>query len=504
MRLYLSYILAILSGILLFLCMPSYDLWFLAWIGFVPLLFALKNQSPKHQYFMINVACIIWSIGTHLWYPSVLSISGYFIMIAGGFFYGFVFQIGYNMQNRITKWYSIFSIPIAFSVLEWVKTVLPVTKEWWIELLPKSQWTFPENLQILSVTGFIGLSFLIVLTNVIIFELILFKQQRKSKLILLCILLLLPIGNYIYGKIVLSSTETLLSSQPISIGATVDLINQDPSITSLGSNLKGGDGYLADTEEMKKAIFDVNASLSKEIIAEKQVDFIVWGENEFMDLSDDEIYSNLKKLARTLNTSIITDVVWQNENTLYDTALMIDQDGNEIGKTPKIFILSGEEEYGFSPGPRNYPVYETKHGKVALAVCWDRHDPTIIQNYAKNGARLMLIPADDDFEGNQQFPYFAASDAVFRAVENHVAIATGSTSGIAQIVTPYGQINAISGVNKREYIVGDTFITEQKTFYTNYGDVFAYILTILFLILFVQSEINHRRSKALNAQTIKE
>jgi len=180
---------------------------------------------------------------------------------------------------------------------------------------------------------------------------------------------------------------------------------------------------------------------------------------------------------------------------MYDSAFLMSPKGEEVGRTPKIFTLWGEESYGFSSGPRDYKVYDTVYGKAALAVCWDRHDPSILRGYAKNGAQLALIPADDDFDGNGQFPYFAASDAVFRAVENHLAIGSGSTSGVAQVITPYGVMTAISDVNERQAIVGDTFVTEGTTFYTKYGDIFAYLLSACFVIMLIVSERNKKSMK---------
>jgi len=167
----------------------------------------------------------------------------------------------------------------------------------------------------------------------------------------------------------------------------------------------------------------------------------------------------------------------------------------EAGRTPKIFTLWGEEAHGFSPGPRDYRVYDTALGRVALAVCWDRHDPSILRGYARNGAQLALIPADDDFDGDRRFPYFAASDAVFRAVENRLAIGSGSTSGIAQVITPYGEMTAMSGVNERQAIAGATFVTEERSFYTRYGDVFACLLCASFVFLLVVSERNKAKMK---------
>lgn len=496
MKLLLSYILSILSGLLMMLSMPSYDIAFLAWFGFVPLFLAIREKNALHTYLLINLCTIIWSIGTHLWYPSIFGWWGYLIMIAGGLFYGAIIKMGYDMSLRIKRWYSIFALPVTFSVLEWVKTIIPFTKTWWIELLAKSQWTVPENLQLLSITGFIGLSFIIMLCNVALTEMISSLKIRKSGLLLPLTLLLVPIANSVLGAMIVNKSEQELLQHPITIGANVDLVNQDPAVTALGGQQQAGDGYLADTPQMQQKIFDINKQLSQELVQRNgAVDIIIWGENEFVNLDDSNMLNQLASLSAELGAYIAVDSVWETEDAMYDSAFLMSPKGEEVGRTPKIFTLWGEESYGFSSGPRDYKVYDTVYGKAALAVCWDRHDPSILRGYAKNGAQLALIPADDDFDGNGQFPYFAASDAVFRAVENHLAIGSGSTSGVAQVITPYGVMTAISDVNERQAIVGDTFVTEGTTFYTKYGDIFAYLLSACFVIMLIVSERNKKSMK---------
>ena len=244
-NIFFSYCFAILSGVLLFLSMPSYDVSIFAWFGLIPLLLTLHGKSEKHQFLLINTTTIIWSVGTHLWYATIFSHWGYLIMIAGGLFYGAFLKMGFDMQTRIRSWYGVFAIPITFSVFEWLKTIFPLTKTWWIELLAKSQWTVPENLQILSITGFIGLSFLILLTNVCLAEIIKNGLNDKKKITLCLVLLLLPVGNYLYGNIKMNTNDELLNSNPITIGATVDMINQDEEVLALGGKEHAGDGYLA-------------------------------------------------------------------------------------------------------------------------------------------------------------------------------------------------------------------------------------------------------------------
>jgi len=339
---------------------------------------------------------------------------------------------------------------------------------------------------------------LIVLTNMLAYKLAVDGIGHKKQAVFLAALFMIPLSNFIFGSLILKQSHSILSSRPITIGAAVDMVNQDQEVIELGNEETAGDGYLADTPQMKQKIMDINRQLSRQIVSGKKADFIVWGENEFMNLDDHELYDQFIELSSELNAIIVADAVWQNDDGMYDTAVMADPQRGEIGRTPKIFTLWGEEEFGFSPGPRDFPVYDTKFGKAALAVCWDRHDPSILRGYAKNGAKLALIPADDDFYGNSRFPYFAASDAVFRAAENHLAIGSGSTSGIAQVITPYGEVTAISHVNRRETIVGETFVLNGQTFYTQYGDVFAYFLSVCFILLLIISE----RGKAKNKKKL--
>jgi len=492
-KLPVSYALAVLSGVLVALGMPGHDLPWPAWFGLVPLLVSLRGKNALHSYLLINVCTAVWSIGAHLWYPSIFGWSGYLIMIAGGLYYGAAIKMGHDMSRRIGKWYGIFALPATFAVFEWVKTVIPFTKTWWIELLAKSQWTVPANLQVLSVTGFVGLTFIIMLTNTALAQLLVSIAERRKPPLLPALLLLVPVVNAAAGSYLVKHHAE--PQQSIRIGATVDLVNQDPEVIALGGRSLAGDGYLADTPEMRRKIFEINKELSAELIRSSgPVDVIVWGENEYLNLDDGEMIRELEAFAAETGAYIAVDGVWETEGAMYDTAYLMSPAG-EAGRTPKIFTLWGEEAHGFSPGPRDYRVYDTALGRVALAVCWDRHDPSILRGYARNGAQLALIPADDDFDGDRRFPYFAASDAVFRAVENRLAIGSGSTSGIAQVITPYGEMTAMSGVNERQAIAGATFVTEERSFYTRYGDVFACLLCASFVFLLVVSERNKAKMK---------
>jgi len=168
---------------------------------------------------------------------------------------------------------------------------------------------------------------------------------------------------------------------------------------------------------------------------------------------------------------------------MHDTALMVSPTGEEVGRRAKINTTDGEENVGFVPGPHDYPVFDTPYGKVGLGVCWDRHRLFITRELARNGAQIVLMPVDDDFDGSPWFPPFHASDAVFRAAENRVAFALGTINGLSMVIDPYGRIVAEGKVNERGVILGEVFTIQESALYTRWGDWLGWltVLGILFL-----------------------
>ena len=59
--------LAVLSAVLLILAFPDFNFEFLAWIGFVPLFFAIENKRPLRAFLLSYLAGIVFFFGTVYW-----------------------------------------------------------------------------------------------------------------------------------------------------------------------------------------------------------------------------------------------------------------------------------------------------------------------------------------------------------------------------------------------------------------------------------------------------
>lgn len=97
----------------------------------------------------------------------------------------------------------------------------------------------------------------------------------------------------------------------------------------------------------------------------------------------------------------------------FNTALVVDSDGEPLGLYRKTHIPNGENEQGvFSEGfyyersdgqgwqsekqissNPHFPVYQTAVGRVGVAICYDRHFEGVVSALARNGAQLVVSPA---------------------------------------------------------------------------------------------------------------
>lgn len=490
---------SVVSGVLVSMSMPNFDIGFLGWFALVPLLFVIMLQPNKSYFTLFSIAMpfgLIWSFSAHSWYLSMFSTGAAYGLIFGvASWYAGLIAMGAKLHQKLPEKLKLLAFPTLWAALEFVKFIAPVVENWWFVLFAKSQWRFPPALQVLSLTGFPGLSFLLVLANVALATILLKAFRDHSMDRPSTISLVIVAAFVIWGTLLVP----LPPNKTFPIATTVDMSNQDKGILELGkiSAVSMSEGPYADTPEMSQAIFDVNAALTRSAAHIKPA-FMVWPENEFADADDPAFVTQLGELSKKINSYIVADMVWRAPTGMHDTALMVGPEGEEIGRRAKIAVTDGEKSFGFVPGPHEFPVFNTPYGKVGLGVCWDRHRLWITRELARSGAQIVLMPVDDDFNHDHRFPAYHASDAVFRAVENRVALGLGTTSGISLVIDPYGRIMAESGINKRTVIWGNVFTTPERTVYTRFGDYFGWLM-VAGLILLVGFAIFQKRPSSYDS-----
>ncbi len=108
-------------------------------------------------------------------------------------------------------------------------------------------------------------------------------------------------------------------------------------------------------------------------------------------------------LAAELNLVLPVSFFERANNAYYNSVMVIDADGGELGLYRKSHIPDGpgyQEKYYFNPGDTGFRVWDTKFGKIGIGICWDQWFPECARALALQGAEILLYPTAIGSEPN--------------------------------------------------------------------------------------------------------
>jgi predicted amidohydrolase len=100
-------------------------------------------------------------------------------------------------------------------------------------------------------------------------------------------------------------------------------------------------------------------------------------------------------LAKKFGVVTVLNIFEREGERTYDSSPVIDADGKLLGVTRMVHIMEGpcfHEKGYYSPGNNRNFVYETRIGKVGVAICYDRHFPEYMRGLALKGAEIVVVP----------------------------------------------------------------------------------------------------------------
>jgi len=137
--------------------------------------------------------------------------------------------------------------------------------------------------------------------------------------------------------------------------------------------------------------------------------------------------ATLGELAKRHASYVVAGIYEREGEILYNTAVLIDRQGNLAGKYRKVYLPESEIEGGLTPG-NDYPVFTTDFGKVGLMICYDVFYSDPAHALARQGAEIILLPI---WGGDETL-------AKARAIENMVFLVTSGYDHPTYIMDPTG------------------------------------------------------------------
>lgn len=96
-------------------------------------------------------------------------------------------------------------------------------------------------------------------------------------------------------------------------------------------------------------------------------------------------------LAKKHDCYIVAGIPERSGELVYNVAVLLGPDGGIAGKYRKVTLPREEIARGIAPGDE-YPVFETRFGKVGMMICYDVFFPEVARRLAMNGAEVIAMP----------------------------------------------------------------------------------------------------------------
>ncbi len=514
------WLLSLFSGLLLVFSFPGADLSFLAWVGLIPFLFLIQEVKTGKQLFFFSLltgfffhaGLLYWLLFAspwtwEAWFTNVGVVAGYFLLslLMGLYFYMVAWPCWFLRRKRNLSF--IGSLPVVWCAMEYAKSHFYTGFPW--GLLGASQYQHLPLIQIAEWTGVYGVGFIVALGNAWLFEILytFFKKRKKIKLTEFAFPPLLLASVLFFGFILLNKTES--QEKPLTLTLIQGNIPQD---------IKWSDEYT-------QYIRDEYRTLTQQALQKGgKPDLVIWPETAMpsylrFEHEDLELVADLIKESRLpflVGSSDALQVI-EKENPVvhyYNTAFLIEpgkgftQQYNKIHLVPFgeympwwLFSLRSltPADDDYYPG-KEYTVFNFK-SPFSTVICYEDIFPDLVRRFVKNGATWLLNLTNDGWFKNSSAPIQHNIHAVFRAVENRVWMVRCTNTGVSCFINPKGKI--VSQVQDRSgkniwlsgWLTDTLYASTKKTFYTQYGDLFSWLMLAISFCAIAVSFIRRKNER---------
>lgn len=505
-----------ISSGLLVLSFPAFDFGILAWVGLVPLLLAIYDRGPWAGFFLSLICGTIFNIGIFTWILEVPKFTLTHFGVMGtymGTYFGFFGLIFCFVTRRWDLSISLITAPFVWVSMEYIKSNMSFLALSWA-LLAHSQYRYPSIIQFASITGAYGVSFLVMLINTALAATILMFLSRMER-----------IKNPAFKPPSIRATISLSFAGALLIGLSWYYGQMTLSIPIYGKEVKVSivQGNIEQTKkwDVKYArfIMQTYADLTQEA-SKNDPELIIWPETATPRSisTNPRLRAEVMRIAREAGTYLLLGSSEQQKFEIegsrklgyFNSAFLIspERENSKYQRYDKIrlFPFGDYLPYkgifpwstigvpnisGYMPGEK-YTVLKLPNVKFGVTICWENIFSDLVRQFVRRGAQFIVNMTNEAWFGKTAAPYQFVSMSVFRAVENRVYVVRCANTGVSCIIDSYGRVvDRVKDKNGKDIFVrgvlaGSIIPSENKTFYTKYGDWPAW-LSLMFstILLFV-------------------
>ena len=505
----LKFLLPAISGLVLSAAFPRASHGWLAWIAWLPLIFFVARTGSRRNAFMggwftgvIESFILLWwmpdVMANYGGMPSFLSWAAYTLLIAVLACYpAVVCAFTRHLMFRRGE-ICLLLFPFVWIVMELAASVTPFGGFPWL-LAGYTQTRFIPVIQISDITGIYGVSFILICVNTALAWFFHSETPQRG---------ISSKQGFIRRFLARENFMPLVSAAALVACVLVygyiavkrwEKIDAPYQAALLQGNLSVDDAYDTLYEKFEKGYVRMADTL-----APNSADILILPESSAPKLfQGDESYRRaMEKLAQRYPLGLVLsninykerqDGTWEH----FNSAFFLAGDGSLAGVYDKIHLVPfgeyipykkllffaetvSKEMGGFNEGDelRILPL----GGRPANAViCFEAVFPDLVRRFSARGSQVIVNLTNDGWYGISSAPYHHLEVARARAVENRRFFLRAANTGFSAVIEPTGRIASQTGLGEEAICLGRFGFIEEKTFYSRFGNVFAWLCVIISL-----------------------
>ncbi|NJD56744.1 MAG: apolipoprotein N-acyltransferase [Nitrospirae bacterium] len=502
-----------LSAALLVLSFPDFDLPYFIWIALVPMLLVIKRSTALEAFLYSLAAGFLFFSGLLSWLSktggvNLFNFSLSMLLLAS--YFGIFGLLAHFFQRKSPFW-NAFALPAAWVILEYLRShIFFLSTSWGI--LGYSQYSVLPVARIAAFAGVYGISFLIVLVNTVFSEAI--EAYRAS------------------SRQGVFATEQLHGSWKVLVGLLLTgflflfgfsrpSFTQEKDIPAVKVALVQGNVYwdvkrYREDVSYREGVFQKYSDMTLKA-AEHRPDLILWPSSSVPGNIPFERMrvAMLSDIAKKTDSFLLVGSSGfdkfrpdqRKTRQLSNSAFLFSPQGRLLGRYDKIRLLPFDEYLplrGYVKWPSwiakdmidslpgsDKTVFVMDRAMFAVLICWENMFPEQFREMAARGVNFMVSMTNEGFTKVSSGHHQMLAVNVLRAIENHVAIARISSTGVSCVIGPDGRImnrvqdQGMNDVNVEGCLISSIPLTSERSFYNRYGDWFVAMLAVLLSSVYV-------------------
>lgn len=489
-----------LTALLVFLSYPGKGHSLLAWVAWAPFFWGLTKIRHFWSTFLygwltalfFNLALFYWvyytcvyggNLSVALAAAAWIGLSG-LLALQTGIFSGccyFLKKMGFLFPLLAA---------MGFVTLEWIHQTLAfyaIGFPWF--MWGYTQWNMPELLQVASLGGVYGVSFLLILVSALV-GWALASRRIRCGFLFVFLALAVWFGAYGWGssRLPVKGSSSTLSQLSVAI--------VQPNI----------DQYKKWDPLFEQEILDTITQFADELETQ-EVMLTLWPESVTPgELTEEPYFTKMQQIASRTGAYQVVGSSESAQDKQYVSAYLLTPDSESfqvyrknklvpfgeyipLEKTvrklfPHVTILG---ELGlFTPGPQVQPLLDMGGILIGSTLCYEAIFPQLWLTQARQGARFFVNLTNDAWFFDTAAPHQHLAANVLRAVETGRPVLRAANTGISAVIDPFGRIEQTTQLFKP--VLMTTQISAAKSLgtpYTSYGNLWLWICAFIFFSVLI-------------------